>query len=221
MRKFAYLNIATDRHYITPMIHSSISERRMAARRATEGSSKKAVVRRSRLLKVSVFGLGYVGSVTSACLANKGHEVWGVDVDPRKVSLINSGKSPLYEPGLDEIISSCGADGLIRATGDVEAALLATDASIVCVRYPIRGDGSLDLTYVHDVVGSESLTFCGSTASSTRSVAQHHVAGDDGHAGGARIFADLVESKQIEIYYCPEFLREGTAIADFDTPPSR
>jgi GDP-mannose 6-dehydrogenase len=96
-------------------------------------------------MKVSLFGLGYVGCVTAACLAKCGHEVWGVDVNPDKVAMINAGKSPIVENGLAEIIQESRRHGQFRATVDVSEAVLNTEISLVCVGTPSNGNGSLDL----------------------------------------------------------------------------
>jgi len=84
-------------------------------------------------MRVSVFGLGYVGSVSAASFAADGHEVIGVDVNAGKVAAINSGKSPIVEPGLDDLLSRAVADERLRATTDTTAAVHGSDASLVCV----------------------------------------------------------------------------------------
>src|SRR5262245_60804388 len=101
-------------------------------------------------MKVSLFGLGYVGCVTAACLAKCGHEVSGVDVSADKVAMINAGKSPIIEKGLGELIEEGHANGRFLATTDAEA-VLNTDVSLVCVGTPSNGNGSLDLRAVKTV----------------------------------------------------------------------
>src|SRR6266536_2732680 len=99
-------------------------------------------------MRVSVFGLGYVGSVSAAAFAADGHEVVGVDVNPEKVAAVSSGRSPIVEPGLDELLKAGVESRRLRATTSTEDAVNATDLSLVCVGTPSRRNGSLDLTYL-------------------------------------------------------------------------
>jgi GDP-mannose 6-dehydrogenase len=99
-------------------------------------------------MKVSVFGLGYVGCVSAACLAKEGHEVVGVDINPAKVEAINRGKSPIIEAGVGELIARMVADKRLWATTDSVEAINKSEISIVCVGTPSNGNGSLDLTYI-------------------------------------------------------------------------
>src|SRR5690349_2248418 len=99
-------------------------------------------------MKVAVVGLGYVGTVTAACLASQGHQVCGVDIDAAKVDEISSGRSPVTEPGLDALVSSTVADGRLRATTSCADALDQTDVSLVCVGTPSEARGGTDLSHV-------------------------------------------------------------------------
>ena len=99
-------------------------------------------------MRVSVFGLGYVGSVSAATFAADGHEVIGVDVNPLKVATLNAGQSPIVEPGLDELIGSAVSAGRLRATTSAIEAVEASDVSLVSVSTPSRRNGSLDLTHL-------------------------------------------------------------------------
>ena len=99
-------------------------------------------------MKVSVFGLGYVGSVSAAAFAADGHTVVGVDVNSDKVASLNQGRSPIVEKGLDELIQTAAANGSLRATTHTDEAVLATDLSLLCVGTPSRKNGSLDLSYL-------------------------------------------------------------------------
>src|SRR3954463_7748316 len=101
-----------------------------------------------RAMKVSVFGLGYVGSVSAASFAADGHTVVGVDVNPDKVASLNDGRSPIVEKGLDELIRTAVGDGSLRATTSTAEAVKATDLSLLCVGTPSRKNGSLDLSYL-------------------------------------------------------------------------
>ena len=102
-------------------------------------------------MRVSVFGLGYVGSVSAASFAADGHTVVGVDVNPDKVASLNEGRSPIVEKGLDEIIQHTSGDGSLRATTCTGEAVHATDISLLCVGTPSRKNGSLDLSYLERV----------------------------------------------------------------------
>src|SRR5213596_3726736 len=118
-------------------------------------------------MKVSVFGLGYVGSVSAVSLASDGHQVIGVDVSADKVATINAGKSPIVEPGLDALLSGTVRDKRFEATTDAARAIHDTDVSLVCVGTPSRRNGSLDLTYLTRV--------CEQIGSVLRDKAPYHV----------------------------------------------
>jgi GDP-mannose 6-dehydrogenase len=102
-------------------------------------------------MKISIFGLGYVGAVSAGCLAKEGHEVIGVDPSGVKVELINQGKTPIIEKDIGEIIEQAVRDGLLRATTDVRQAVNDTQLSLICVGTPSQLNGSLDLKYVRRV----------------------------------------------------------------------
>src|SRR5438270_13964241 len=99
-------------------------------------------------MKVSVFGLGYVGSVSAASFAADGHEVVGVDVNADKVASVNDGKSPIVEPGLHELLAQAVADKRLRATTEAAEAIRDSEVSLACVGPPSRRNRSLDLTYL-------------------------------------------------------------------------
>ncbi len=102
-------------------------------------------------MKISVFGLGYVGAVSAVCLAADGHAVVGVDTNPVKVDLLNQGRSPVIEAGLGELIREGVRAGRLRATTDCDEAVASTDLAFVCVGTPSQGNGSLDLGYLRRV----------------------------------------------------------------------
>jgi GDP-mannose 6-dehydrogenase len=102
-------------------------------------------------LKVSILGLGYVGTVSAGCLAKEGHETIGVDPEKTKVQLINAGKSPIVEKDIDEIICEAVKTGRLRATDDTVQAIRDTELSFVCVGTPSQINGNLDLTHVRHV----------------------------------------------------------------------
>ncbi len=102
-------------------------------------------------MRVSVFGLGYVGSVSAASFAADGHTVVGVDVNPDKAASVNEGRSPIVEKGLAGIDRGRRATGALRATTSTSEAIADTDLSLICVGTPSRKNGSLDLTYLERV----------------------------------------------------------------------
>src|SRR5690242_10186209 len=102
-------------------------------------------------MKISIFGLGYVGCVSAACFADKGHEVIGVDANPLKVEMINEGRSPIIEQGVEDLINKAVQENRLRATTDSNDAVANSDISIVCVGTPCNHNGSLDLSYVKRV----------------------------------------------------------------------
>jgi len=175
-------------------------------------------------MKVAVLGLGYVGTVTAASLASNGHEVCGVDVDADKVAMLAAGRSSVVEPGLDELVSQTVADGSLRATSDIGEALAGAELSLVCVGTPSLPQGGTDLGSVARVVTA--------IATSLRTVA---VPESDFHALVIRstvppgtlnqlvtpLVTEQMSSSLLAVGtgVCPEFLREGSAIADFGDAP--
>src|SRR5258705_13191374 len=102
-------------------------------------------------MKLSVFGLGYVGCVSAACFAKQGHEVIGVDVSQAKVEIINDGKSPIVEAGIVELIHEEVSAGRLLATIDSAEAVRNSEMSLICVGTPSNTNGSLDLRYIKRV----------------------------------------------------------------------
>ncbi len=172
-------------------------------------------------MRVSVFGLGYVGCVSAASFAGDGHEVVGVDVNADKVASINAGCSPIVEPGLDDLLGECAADGRRRATTDTADAIRSTDVSLLCVGTPSRKNGSLDLQYLervseevgrairdkndYHVVVVRSTVLPGTTHSVVIPALERESGKTYGDGFGVSVN--------------PEFLREGTALKDFRKPP--
>src|SRR5262245_1087765 len=105
-------------------------------------------------MRISVFGLGYVGAVSAACLARDGHHVVGVDVDPLKLDLIRQGRSPIVEEGIQELTREVVASGRITVTDDIDQAVRDTELSFVCVGTPSSPNGSQDLSAVKRVMES-------------------------------------------------------------------
>jgi GDP-mannose 6-dehydrogenase len=172
-------------------------------------------------MNVSVFGLGYVGSVSAASFAADGHTVVGVDVNPDKVASLNDGRSPIVEKGLDELIRDNAANGRLRATTSTKEAIAATDLSLICVGTPSRRNGSLDLTYLERV--------CEQIGEALKDTESYHVVVVrstvlPGTTHGVVIPAlERTSGKTygtgFGVTVNPEFLREGTAIKDFRQPP--
>jgi GDP-mannose 6-dehydrogenase len=172
-------------------------------------------------MNVSVFGLGYVGSVSAASFAADGHTVVGVDVNPDKVASLNEGRSPIVEKGLDELIQQNAANGRLRATTNTKEAVDATELSLICVGTPSRRNGSLDLTYLERV--------CEQIGEALKDKDAYHVVVVrstvlPGTTHGIVIPAlERTSGKHygtgFGVTVNPEFLREGTAIHDFRQPP--
>ncbi len=172
-------------------------------------------------MKISIFGLGYVGAVSAGCLATDGHEVVGVDPNKTKVDLINEGKTPIIEKDIGEMIAAAVAAGRLRATTDVRQAVMDTDISLICVGTPSQLNGNLDLSYVRRV--------CEEIGGALRDKSAFHVvvARSTMLPGSMRnVVIPTLESysgKQagVDFGVCnnPEFLREGTAVYDYYHPP--
>lgn len=172
-------------------------------------------------MKISIFGLGYVGTVSAGCLAKDGHSVVGVDPVPTKVDLINGGKSTIIECDIGDIISEAVVQGRLRATSDVGEAIRATELSLVCVGTPSQANGNLDSTYVRRV--------CEQIGEAIRNKpGRHTVVIRSTILPGTmrRIVIPALEEhsrkqagKDFGVCTNPEFLREGTAVADFASPP--
>jgi GDP-mannose 6-dehydrogenase len=175
-------------------------------------------------MKVAVIGLGYVGTVSAACLAANGHDVWGVDVDTAKVSEVNEGRSPVAEPGLDEMVSKTVAAGTLRATTSPGAAVSGADVSLVCVGTPSQPNGATDLTYIRRAVDDIAAALCaGEPPGSGRHTVVIRSTVPPGTVEGMvrPALIDGLAGSTIEIgaAMCPEFLREGSGVADFFAPP--
>jgi GDP-mannose 6-dehydrogenase len=172
-------------------------------------------------MKISVFGLGYVGAVSAACFANENHEVVGVDVSQTKIDIINAGNSPIIEEGINDLIKQMVANKTLRATVDVTDAIENSDISLVCVGTPSNENGSLKLDYIKRV--SQQI----GEAISKKS-RRHVVVMRSTMLPGTieslvkptlEIYSDKKAGKDFDICVNPEFLREGTAIKDFYAPP--
>ncbi len=168
-------------------------------------------------MKVAVVGTGYVGLVTGTCFSDMGNDVWCVDVDEKKIDRLKKGMIPIYEPGLEEMVKRNYAQGHLRFTTEIEEALKYADICYIAVGTPMGEDGSADLHYVLEVAGSIGKYM------------QHHMYVVDkstvpvGTAKKVReaIQAELKRRKvdlTFDVISNPEFLKEGTAVADCMRP---
>jgi GDP-mannose 6-dehydrogenase len=172
-------------------------------------------------MKISLFGLGYVGCVTAACFAKAGHRVWGVDVNSDKVEMVNSGRSPIIEKGLAEMMAKNGAGDGLRGTTDPLSAVLDTDISLVCVGTPSNGNGSLDLKGIKTVsrqigeaLREKSSYHCVVFRSTVLPGTVRNVL-----IPILREASNKVPHQDFDVCFNPEFLREGSAIFDFYNAP--
>ncbi|PSJ60287.1 nucleotide sugar dehydrogenase [Pseudaminobacter soli (ex Li et al. 2025)] len=171
-------------------------------------------------MKVSVFGLGYVGTVCAACLADRGHEVIGCDVSEAKVDLINAGKSPIIEKDIGELVAAHVASGRLRATVSTEEAVMNSDLSLLCVGTPSRANGSLDLSAVQAVSRQIGASLAGKNSYHSVVIRSTVLPGTLSDI----VVPSLEETSAKKLGEAfgaasnPEFMREGSAVADFNTP---
>ncbi|MGH6981465.1 MAG: UDP-glucose dehydrogenase family protein [Stellaceae bacterium] len=171
-------------------------------------------------MKVSVFGIGYVGTVVAACMADEGHSIVAVDVSTDKVDAINAGQSPIVEPGLGELIDGAVTAGRLSATTDVARAMADSELSFICVGTPSQANGSLDLKYV--------LQIAADIGKALKSKPDYHMvvvrstilpgAMEKFVVPVLREYSGKEPGKDFGLGYYPEFLRESSAIEDFRNP---
>jgi GDP-mannose 6-dehydrogenase len=172
-------------------------------------------------MRISIFGLGYVGAVSVACLARDGHDVIGVDVDASKLELIRSGRSPIVEEGIQELMRNVVASGRVRVTNDARTAVLESDVSFVCVGTPSGANGSQDLTAVHrlaEQLGAALREKGAFHAIVIRSTVQPGTV-EGSIAQRLEAASGLRSGVDFGLCFQPEFLREGSSIRDYDEPP--
>jgi GDP-mannose 6-dehydrogenase len=172
-------------------------------------------------MRISVFGLGYVGAVVAACLARRGHQVIGVDTEPGKVALLNAGKSPIIEPEIDAITAREVAEGRLAATADFAAAVAHSDLIMVCVGTPSRANGEIDLRHVRRVcqqIGAALRSHPGAPVIVIRSTL---LPGTTRELVIPTLEASSGQQAGTDFGVCvnPEFLREGSAVHDYLNPP--
>ena len=171
-------------------------------------------------MNISIFGLGYVGAVCAGCLSARGHNVVGVDISPAKIDMINQGKSPIVEPGLEQLLRQAVQQGRLYGTTDVQRAVLDTELSLLCVGTPSKKNGDLDLVYMEAVcrqIGEALRDKAGRHTVVVRSTVLPGTVNNVvipllEQASGKKAGVDF------GVAVNPEFLRESTAIKDYDFP---
>jgi GDP-mannose 6-dehydrogenase len=167
-------------------------------------------------MNISIVGLGYVGAVSAACLANRGHRVWGVDISKPKVDALNAGRAPAVEPGLEEAVQRSLMVGKLTATCSMDEALRESDICLVAVATPSTRAGGIDSTHLLRAcrqIGSVLRTLDKPQVVAIRSSVLPSVIAE------AQELFDAVAPGLVDLCVNPEFLREGTAIRDFEAPP--
>jgi GDP-mannose 6-dehydrogenase len=173
------------------------------------------------MARISVFGLGYVGAVTTAVMADHGHHVIGVDSNADKAATVASGRSPVLEPGLDDLVARNVRAGRLRATTDVADAIADSDVSLICVGTPSLASGGLDLSQVEKVCQEIGTALAGTRKHHTVVVRSTMLPGSTAEVvvPALRRSLDDPDADRVAVCVNPEFLREGTSIADFHEPP--
>ncbi|MCH6257897.1 nucleotide sugar dehydrogenase [Puniceicoccaceae bacterium K14] len=172
-------------------------------------------------MKISVFGMGYVGVVTAACFAKEGHLVYGVDISQQKLDLIKSGKSPIIEEQIEDLIRNANEAEKLVTTTDAEYAISESELAIVCVGTPSREDGSLDTQYVEAVTKEIGLALKERNTPFTFVLRSTVLPGTLKNI----IIPILEESsglksgENLNVIFHPEFLRESSSVKDFYDPP--
>ncbi|MBA1198985.1 UDP-glucose/GDP-mannose dehydrogenase family protein [Pseudomonas plecoglossicida] len=171
-------------------------------------------------MNISIFGLGYVGAVCAGCLSARGHHVLGVDVSQAKIDLINQGKSPIVEPGLEQLLQDGVNQGRLRGTTDVQAAVLATDLSLLCVGTPSKKNGDLDLVYMEAVCREIGTVLRDKQSRHTVVVRSTVLPGTVKNVVIPILeqYSGKKAGTDFGVAVNPEFLRESTAIKDYDFP---
>jgi GDP-mannose 6-dehydrogenase len=172
-------------------------------------------------MKISIFGLGYVGAVSAGCLARDGHEIIGVDPNPTKVDMINAGQTPIIEDQIGEIIQQAVQSGTLRATVSAEEAIAGSEMSLICVGTPSQHNGSLDLSYVRRVCEQIGIIL------KTKDEFHVVVVRSTMLPGSMRSLiipvleetSGKVAGQGFGVCNNPEFLREGSSVYDFYHPP--
>jgi GDP-mannose 6-dehydrogenase len=171
--------------------------------------------------RISIFGLGYVGAVSMACLARDGHQVIGVDIDPRKLELIRSRKSPILEEGIQELMRDVVDSGRVKVTADAAQAMQDTELSFICVGTPSAPNGSQDLTAILRLAEQIGAALKDKSEFHTivvRSTVQPGTL-EERIQPILEKASGKVSGADFGLAFQPEFLREGSSIRDYDHPP--
>ncbi|RBQ21778.1 GDP-mannose dehydrogenase [Spongiactinospora rosea] len=175
-------------------------------------------------MRISVFGLGYVGSVSAACLAARGHQVIGIDANPDKVALIASGKAPVVEERIGELTAEVVRSGALRATTDVDEAIAGSDVSLICVGTPSAPNGSLSTVYLERVAEQIGRALAARSPDEPRHTVVFRSTMLPGTCEELLVpilskASQLTPGIDFGVAVNPEFLREGTSVRDFYEPP--
>lgn len=172
-------------------------------------------------MNISIFGLGYVGAVSLACLARDGHTVVGVDIEPTKLALIREGKTPVVEEGMVDLMRSVVASGRVTVTDDVAAAIAGTSLSLVCVGTPSASNGSQDQSAMLSLARDVGRAMKAKSSPHTFVFRSTLVPGTVEDVLRPIIERESGKKDGVDFHLCfqPEFLREGTSIRDYDKPP--
>jgi GDP-mannose 6-dehydrogenase len=179
---------------------------------AIEGTSQR--------MRISIFGIGYVGAVSSGCLSELGHSVVGVDVSPEKVAMLSAGQSPIVEAEIGELIATNVAKGQLTATTDVAEAIASSDISFIAVGTPSAADGSVSLRAIDAVLASIGTAIAAKSGQHTvvmRSTVPPGTA-ETRAIPALEASSGRTLGQGLHYYSNPEFLREGTAVRDFHAP---
>jgi GDP-mannose 6-dehydrogenase len=172
-------------------------------------------------MRISIFGLGYVGAVSLACLARDGHAVIGVDIDAAKLELIRTGKTPVVEEGMVDLMAKVAASGWVSVTTDVMQAVTNSDLSLICVGTPSAPNGSQDQSAILNLARDLGRAMRGKAGDHVFVFRSTLVPGtvED-------VLKPIIEQESgkkdgegFHVCFQPEFLREGTSIRDYDKPP--
>ncbi|MBZ5698180.1 MAG: nucleotide sugar dehydrogenase [Acidobacteriia bacterium] len=172
-------------------------------------------------MKISVFGMGYVGCVSAACLAELGHHIVAVEPDPTKVGMINQGKSPIIETRIDELIAAVVARGQLRACSDWSTAVQDTELAIVCVGTPSQANGNIDLGSILRVCEQIGQALVSKQEYFTVVIRSTVIPGTVQDTVIPTLESRSGKKVGVDFGVCmnPEFLREGTSVSDFYNPP--
>jgi GDP-mannose 6-dehydrogenase len=178
----------------------------------------------NRSLDIAVLGLGYVGTTTAACLAHCGHRIHGIDVNAEKVAMFAAGRSPICEPGVEELLQKGKRAGLLKGGTSVDPLLDTLDMVLLCVGTPLGVDGRLDYVHLLDVVRSlgRAVRHCRRRDTPLLIVVRSTITPGTMDQLIVPLLAEeagSVPGERFEVAFNPEFLREATAVQDYFTPP--